>query len=118
SHQLDSALFNAYQSVELYKQLKDSVKIYKRSRLVTLILRKLGIYEEAELNAIESLSYLIESSNKAAELSNIYNDIAMLTKLRGNFKEALYWYDKALELTSNSRYQYNFKSNIALRHLG
>ena len=117
SHQLDSALFNAYQSVELYKQLKDSVKIYKRSRLVTLILRKLGNYEEAEKTAIESLSYLKENSNKAEELSNIYNDIALLTSSRENFKEALYWYDKALMLTSNKKYQNTIKNNIARVHL-
>src|SRR5690606_16332236 len=117
SQQLDSALFNAYQSVELYKQLKDSTKVYRRSRLVTLILQTLGNYEEAELTTIESLSYLKENSNKTEELSNIYNDIATLTKHRENLKEALYWYDKALELTSNKRYQNNIKNNIALIHL-
>lgn len=117
SHQLDSALFNAYQSVELYKQLKDSTLIYQRSRLLTLILQTLGNYEEAELTAIKSLDYLTEKSNRTEELSNIYNDIALLTSYRENFEEALYWYDKAMGLTSNRQYQNNIKNNIAVVNL-
>lgn len=114
SNQKDSALFNAYQSVELYKQLKDSSKVYSRSRLLTLILQTIGNYEEAELTAIESLDYLKDKPENAEEFSGIYNDIGNFSKTRGNFNEALYWYNKALELTDNKQYQNNVKNNIAL----
>lgn len=117
ANQLDSALYNAYKTVQLYKQLKDSSNAYSCSRLLTFILQKLGNYEEAELTAIESLSYLSENQNKSQELSNIYNEIGLLTKNRGDFKEALYWYKKALNLTSNKQYQNTIKNNIALTQM-
>jgi len=117
NQQQDSALVNTYKSIESLKRLKDSTKVYKRSHLLILILQTLGNYEEAELTAVESLDYLTNKADKREELSTTYNDIAILTKLRGNFKEALYWYNKALELTDNRKYQNNIKNNIALVHL-
>lgn len=117
NRQMDSALFNGYQSVELYKQLKDSSKVYSRSRLLTLILQTIGNYEEAELTAIESLNYLKENSANNEKRSSIYNDIALITKMRGNFNEALYWFNKALQLSSNKEYQNNIKNNIAITQI-
>lgn len=117
TRQMDSALFNAYKSVEIYKRLNDSSKVYHRSRLLTLILKTFGNYEEAERVAVESLHHLKNDSANNEKFSNIYNDIAILTKKRGNLDEALYWYQKALKLTAIRKNQITIKNNIAVTHI-
>lgn len=117
SQQLDSALSYSYQSLQLYKQLKDSTRVYGRSKMLALILKVQGNYEEAELIAIEGLNYLKPRPDNRQEFSDLYNEIGILTRNRDNFKEALYWYQKALELTNNKIYQNTIKNNIAVVYL-
>ena len=50
-------------------------------------------------------------------LTSVYNQFAINHNYLKNNKEAVYWYDKALQLTENTYSQLSIKNNIGISHL-
>ncbi|MCX2681768.1 ATP-binding protein [Galbibacter sp. EGI 63066] len=93
---IENALVNYYNSINIYKSLGDSMNVGKKSVNLSNLLNEAGNYNEAETMAVNALIALEEKSNKKY-ISGAYNAIAIATKQQELYKEALYWYDKAIE---------------------
>ena len=99
--QKDSAYYSYVLSNDNYSKIGDTLKIGQNLSQIASIQSKYGDYEASDISAIESLKYIAED-NKVYR-AYIYNRLAISSRLQKDYKEAIYWYDKALEYTDANK---------------
>ncbi|SFS54248.1 Signal transduction histidine kinase [Zhouia amylolytica] len=115
-NQIDSAIGNYYQAVQLYKHLNDSLNVAKRSLDLVKILNDKANYQVAEKTAIDGLKYLNKKTANKLYI-NLKNHLAIISKNKGQYKEALYWYNRALSIAKDSLSVISIKNNMAVVYL-
>jgi len=98
--QKDSAYYSYILSNDNYSKIGDTLKIGENLSHIASIQSKYGDYEASDISAIESLKY-IDEDNKVYR-AYIYNRLAISSRLQKDYKEAIYWYDKALHYSNTN----------------
>ena len=113
----DSAFIANKLSYEIYLKFGDSVKIGENLAQMAIIQSDLGDFIGSDNTAIQALKYLDE--NNLIYKSAIYNCIAISAKKRKDYKEAIYWYNKAIQNSTKDSFKAVRSSNLAVtyRHL-
>ncbi|MBG7630967.1 MAG: hypothetical protein IZT56_11110 [Bacteroidetes bacterium] len=117
NYQKDSAYYFYKLSNEISLALKDSVKIGHGLVRTAIIQSDLGDYQGSDNTAVKALKYL--QKDDYPYLSSIYNCIAISSKKQEDYKESIYWYDKAIGISKsklNTLRYLNHKAN-AYRYL-
>ncbi len=96
----DSAFLHYQMANSIYTVFNDSVKIGQSLAQMAMIQSDYGDFIDSDINAINAITYLDE--NDKVYLSAIYNCLAISSKGQFDYVEAVYWYDKAIELAPNS----------------
>ncbi|WP_372767990.1 hypothetical protein [Lutibacter sp.] len=96
----DSAyLFYNYAN-EINLKLGDSSEIGKNLAQIAILLSDLGDFEESDNNAIEALKYL--NDKNIPYLTAVYNCIAINSRKQKDYTEAIYWYNKAINISTKN----------------
>ena len=113
----DSAFIANKRSKEIYNKLGDSAKIGQNLAQMAIIQSDLGDFIGSDNTAIQALKYLDKENLEYR--ASVYNCIAISAKKRKEYKEAIYWYHKAIESSTISSNKAIRSSNLAVtyRHL-
>ena len=117
--QLDSTLYYYGESKKILEKYKDSINSAKRLLNMAIIMQENGNNSESLKLCIEGLGFLKNRLDSNTE-GSLYNNLGIISKSEGDYPEALYWYQKAMETTSSERNRLIYLSNVAnvYRHLG
>lgn len=96
----------------IYKLKNDSANIASCLTLKAIILNDIGDYLSSNERAIDALSFL-KLPEDSAYLPSIYNNLAISEKNLKHYSEALNWYHKALQVSSDNFQKITIKNNIA-----
>ncbi|UMB54346.1 hypothetical protein MKD41_02430 [Lutibacter sp. A64] len=110
----DSAFIAYKLSSDIYLKLGDSLKIGENLMQMAIIQSDLGDFIGSDKTAIQALKYLDDTN--LVYKSAIYNCIGISAKNRKNYKEAIYWYKKAIENSTISSFKAVRKSNLAVTY--
>jgi signal transduction histidine kinase len=107
---LNIALKYANRAIEIAKASGNLEDIFNAQRGLAFI------YEDNSL-AIKAIEVHVNNIEIAKKLDNdalasVYNDIAILNRKAGNFREAYNWYDKTLELARSVKDTINIESSL------
>ncbi|MFB9273023.1 tetratricopeptide repeat protein, partial [Lutibacter litoralis] len=108
----DSAFIANKLSKEIYIKLGDSSKIGENLAQMAIIQSGLGDFIGSDNNAIQALKYL--DKDNLVYISAIYNSIAISAKKRKDYKEAIYWYNKAIETSTINSFKAVKSGNLAV----
>ena len=117
NYQKDSAYLYYRLSNEIYLKFGDTIKIGENLTHITMIQSDLGDYSGSDETGIKALKYLNERNMQY--LSFLYNSLAITSKKQHDFKDAIYWYNKALSISTNKLDSISILNNksIVLRYL-
>ena len=110
----DSAFINYKRSKELYFKLGDSEKIGEIATQMAIIQSDYGDFYGSDKSAIEAITFLKKTDT--TYLTAVYNCIAINAKKQNDYKEAIYWYDKAIGISSNKTDKIKYLNNKANAH--
>jgi len=109
--QKDSAYHCYILSNDYYSKIGDSAKIGQNLSNIASIQSKFGDYEGSDVTAIEALKYIdVDNLDYRAY---VYNSLAISSRLQKDYKEAIYWYDKALNYSTQSEKRITVLQNKA-----
>ncbi len=113
----DSAYPYFDKSKNIFLSLKDSANTGRIMSYMAIILSDYGNYIESDQYAVDALNY-IKPSDKYY-LTSVYNCLAISAKLREDYLDAIYWYDKAIKESKSNTDKITYISNKAnaLRYL-
>ncbi len=114
-NQNDSAFYYLNQSKEYFTKSFDSVNIAKSLTNMAIIQANQADYSGSEISAIEALKYL-ENFKDVDFVSSIYNSLAISSRKNSNYPEAIYWYEKAIESSTDSLNKNIYINNIAVSY--
>ncbi|MFD1294210.1 tetratricopeptide repeat protein [Lutibacter holmesii] len=107
----DSAYFYYNKANEIYRHLNDSTGIGQTLVFLAIVESDLGDYTSSESTGIEAIKYL--PKNNIDHLTSVYNCLAISSRKQQDYHEALYWYNKALQITSNNNFKILYLQNKA-----
>ncbi|MGV7106422.1 tetratricopeptide repeat-containing sensor histidine kinase [Flavobacterium sp. U410] len=111
----DSAFFY-YNKVQFhYKETLPDKAIYPLL-MISDIQRKFGDFSGSEETVTEALNLVTEKTQESYQIF-IYNILGLNYSEQKNFKEALKYYDKSFEMTTNELFRCIIKNNIAYNYL-
>ena len=111
NHQKDSAFLSYERSKQIHTNLGDSTKIGENLAQMAIIQSDLGDYSGSDYNAVQALKFL--DKNNEQYLNAIYNCLAISSRKQKDFNEAIYWYDKAISISTNDLSKVTCKNNKA-----
>ncbi|MCP1996295.1 tetratricopeptide repeat-containing sensor histidine kinase [Flavobacterium sp. HSC-61S13] len=100
--QLDSAFYYHSRSNKLYQKLNDTLKQVKTSIYKASILFDEGIYNECEAEVLKTLK-LLNSNSDTRSLYECYNLLSITLSQNAQYKDALFYQQKALRELENLR---------------
>lgn len=112
---MDSAFYYYNYSKNNFSQINDSIGLAKASLNMAIILNDNGDHSGSENLSIEALNAL-KNYPKHKYLTPIYNSLAISSGSMLNYTEELYWYDKALELTTDQYFKVSIENNKAVAY--
>ncbi len=115
--QADSAFVYYNKAKEIHQQLNDSLNIGIDLANLAMLQSDFGNYEASDKMAIEAIKYF--PKDNVDWLPSVYNCIAINSKKQLDFYEAIYWYDKAIDITDNdfTKTQYIINKAVSYRYL-
>lgn len=99
NYKKDSAFLSYELSKEIHINLGDSIKIGENLTQMAIIQSDFGDYNGSDYTAVQALKYLNKKNNQY--LIAIYNCLAISSRKQKDFHEAIYWYDKAISISTN-----------------
>ena len=108
----DSAFFYYNESKKFFELLKDSLSVGKRLRNMAILSSNSSSYNQSDELAIEGVKFLMNTNDQISKASLI-NCLAINAKKQHDFKESLYWYQQAIEITDDSKHKLIYLSNVA-----
>ena len=109
--QRDSAYIYFKLAKDIYFMASDSAKAGESLAYMAAIQSDLGDYAGSDKTAIEALKNLDE--NNIPYLTTVYNCIAISARNQKDYSEAIYWYDKAIEITTDEKFKKMYLNNKA-----
>lgn len=111
NHKKDSAYYFYKKANEIYVAIPDSLRIGDTLLRLAILQSDLGDYSGSDKTGVEALKY-IDKENEVY-LTAIYNCLAISSRKQHDYTEALYWYDKAIKMSSNEGYIIKYLQNKA-----
>ncbi|MFZ2282493.1 MAG: ATP-binding protein [Lutibacter sp.] len=111
NYKKDSAFLSYERSKQIHINLGDSAKIGENLAQMAIIQSDLGDYNGSDQNAIQALKYLDKKND--LYLNAIYNCLAISSRKQKDFNEAIYWYDKAISISTNELSKVTCQNNKA-----
>jgi len=109
---LDSSLFYYNESIKIFEILNDSLQIGQNLEKMAVLHSDIGNYTVSDELAIEALKFY-KNFDKPVNNATLYNCMAINAKLRQEYEEALYWYQKAIETTTSEKNKLVYLNNVA-----
>ncbi|WP_237275879.1 tetratricopeptide repeat-containing sensor histidine kinase [Tenacibaculum ovolyticum] len=106
----DSSYYYYKKSILYFSKLNDSLRMSKSLINISFILGSFENYSDSDSTAVEALKYL-KSINKYKDRA--YNSLAINSKNRFNYKEAIKYYKKAIILSNEKKSLIRYYSNMA-----
>ncbi|WP_147431724.1 hypothetical protein [Tenacibaculum discolor] len=109
----DSAYVYYKKSLDVYKNLKDSVKIGRRLLNIGIIESNFGDYQKSNATAVKALKYL--SKSKKRYIVSVYNCLAINARNQKKILKSIEYYNKAIDYSTkeiNRNICKNNKANI------
>lgn len=107
----DSAFLIYKLSKEIHLNLGDSAKVGENLAQMAIIQSDLGDYTGSDNTAIQALKYL--EKNNIQYLTAIYNCIAISARKQKDYIEAIYWYNKAIDISTSEIDKISYLNNKA-----
>ncbi|MHB1106671.1 MAG: tetratricopeptide repeat-containing sensor histidine kinase [Lutibacter sp.] len=98
-------------SKEIHLNLGDSAKVGENLAQMAIIQSDLGDYTGSDNTAIQALKYL--DKNNIQYLTAIYNCIAISARKQKDYIEAIYWYNKAIDISTSEIDKISYLNNKA-----
>ncbi len=111
----DSAYYYFNEAKTFYDHLRDSLKIASMMLNMATIETRVGDYYGSEKTTINALSYL-RHTTKPKTIRGLYNNLGILSYESEQYKDALYWYKLALDITVDIKGKAVILNNIGLIH--
>lgn len=111
NYKKDSAFLSYELSKQIHINLGDSTKIGENLAQMAIIQSDLGDYNGSDHNAVQALKYLNKKND--LYLNAIYNCLAISSRKQKDFHEAIYWYDKAISVSTNELSKVTCQNNKA-----
>ena len=111
NYKKDSAFLSYELSKQIHLNLGDSEKIGENLAQMAIIQSDLGDYNGSDQNAIQALKYLNKKND--LYLNAVYNCLAISSRKQKDFHEAIYWYDKAISISTNELSKVTCQNNKA-----
>ena len=108
----DSAYYYYNLSKDIYIDLKDSTKAGKSLLNMAILQSDSGDYYGSDEIAIKALEFLKPPKNNK-DIASTYNCLAVSSKRRKDYKEAIYWYNLAVNTSKDKINKITYLSNIA-----
>lgn len=105
----DSAFFYYKKANDIYRSLNDSAGIGQTLIYIAILESDLGDYTGSDTSGIEALKYIQKDNTDF--LTTIYNCLAISSRKQQEYNEALYWYDKAIAISTNENKTIRFLLN-------
>lgn len=99
NYKKDSAFHFYNLSKEIYMNLGNKSKVGENLAQMAIIQSDFGDYYGSDDTAVQALKYL--DKNNVQYLTSVYNCIAISAKKQNDYSEAIYWYDKAINISEN-----------------
>lgn len=103
-------------SKNLFSALGDSSEVGKKLLTIAVIQKKLGDFKGSEITSIDALRFLRNYKDRKYRTA-IYNHLGITSKEQKNYKEARYWYGKALQIATDTIAILNLKNNKAVAEI-
>ncbi len=116
AYKKDSAYFYYKTANEIYRNLNDSLMIGQTLIHLAILESDLGDYTSSDITAIEALKMI--PKDHFDDLTSVYNCLAISSRKQEDFKEALYWYDKAIAISTNKNNTIKYLQNKANTYRG
>jgi len=107
----DSAYPYFDKSKNIFLSLKDSANTGRVMSYMAIILSDYGNYIESDQYAVDALNYIKQSDKYY--LTSVYNCLAISAKLREDYLDAIYWYDKAINESKSNKDKITYLNNKA-----
>jgi signal transduction histidine kinase len=119
ANRYDASLEHYYKAIQVYKAMGDSLNAGKKLLNLANLLNFGGNYQEAEDMAVEGLAYLenLPAGEDNRFVAGLLNALALSSKNRKNYDDALAWYQRALEVESTPLATLNIRNNIGAVYL-
>ncbi|WP_417800176.1 hypothetical protein [Tenacibaculum sp.] len=114
---IDSAYKYFDASKKEYEVLGDSIKIAEKLFSLAKIESEIELFFKSDSTAIKALKYLGNNKGKYSLTTSLYNTLGINANSKENYKNAIYWYTKAMEFAKDSIKKYRYKSNIANNYI-
>lgn len=111
NYKKDSAFLSYERSKQIHIKLGDSAKIGENLAQMAIIQSDLGDYSGSDYNAVQALKYI--NKNNEQYLNAIYNCLAISSRKQNDYHEAIYWYDKAISISTNALSKVTCQNNKA-----
>ncbi|MFO7673350.1 MAG: tetratricopeptide repeat protein, partial [Lutibacter sp.] len=111
NHKKDSAFLSYERSKQIHINLGDSAKIGENLAQMAIIQSDLGDYSGSDNNSVQALKYI--NKNNEQYLNAIYNCLAISSRKQNDYQEAIYWYDKAISISTNELSKVTCQNNKA-----
>jgi len=110
-HQIDSTYNYYLKSYQIYSSLNDSLNVAKQLFKISKLESDQELYNKSDSSAVSALKYL-KKENKL--YSSIYNCLAVNSRHKKEFNEALKWYDFAIKTSLDSIKKLRYLNNKAI----
>jgi signal transduction histidine kinase len=107
----DSAYYFYNKSKQLYLDLNDSIQLGKSLFQLSIIESDFGNFSNSDSTAVQTLKYL--KGRKTNIIGAIYNCLAINSKKRYLYKDAISYYETALKFSKSKNSKIIYNSNIA-----
>jgi len=107
----DSAYIYFDLAKDVHLSLNDSVSVGNILTNIAIIQSDFGDYSASDYSATQALKYLKNSSYNYN--TSIFNCLAINSRNQNDYLEAVYYYSKALENTTNQQNRFLIENNIA-----
>lgn len=107
------AFKNYVKAIDVYTELKDSIKIVKVSKRASFIQSQLGDLDGAEFTIVNALDFS-DTLEDISELSWFYDTLGQVYRERSLWQEAIRYHRKALQLESSPKSKASLLNNYAL----
>ncbi len=108
NNQIDSVYKYYLKSSEIYIEIKDSINLGKQLLNISSFESEQGLYNKSDSTAISALKLLPKVNTISCK---IYNCLAINSKHKKEYKEALDWYDLAIKSAPDSIKKIRYLSN-------
>jgi len=108
----DSSYYYYNLSEDVFSRLNDSLQVGKVLLNMAIIQSDYGDYFGSDETAVKALKFL-KSPKDDKHIASTYNCLAISSKKQRDYKEALYWYNHALNTTDSKINKLRYSNNIA-----